>query len=130
MIKTALWSLQKALYARLSSDSSITAAVYDSEAEETAALPYIVLGDDTVSDFSTKTFDGEDITHTLHIWSAYKGKKEVKQLLDLVLQSVTSSPLTLTGFTLEDARRDFMEIYQDEEYFHGVLRLRFKIKQI
>lgn len=132
-MRTALWPLQQALFQRLTEDAALMAritGVHDEVAEETP-LPYITLGEDTVSDYSTKTFDGEDITHTLHVWSGYKGKKEAKEILDLALQAIIASPLALAGdFQLEDARREMLEVFKDEDAYHGVMRLRFKITQL
>lgn len=131
-MKTALWPLQEALYTCLTSDATLMnriTGVHDEVAED-KKLPYLTLGEDTVSDYSTKTFDGEDITHTLHVWSGYKGKKEAKEILNLALQVILSSPLTLpSGFQLEDAKREMLEVFKDGDVYHGVMRLRFKITQ-
>lgn len=132
-MKTALWPLQQAIFERLTTDSALMAritGVHD-EVKESTKFPYVTLGEDTVNDYSSKTFDGEDITHTLHVWSKYKGKKEAKEILNLVLQAITSAPLVIAGgFVLDDARRDFIEVFPEEGQYHGVMRLRFLIKQL
>lgn len=133
LLKTSLWPLQMALFDRLSNDAALMAkitGVHDTTAPTNAEMPYITLGDDTVNDYSSKTFFGEEITHTLHCWSDYEGKKEAKEILDLMLQALSKEPLTLTpGFTLEGLTRDYMEVLEQGDYSHGVLRLRIKIKQ-
>ena len=133
-MKTSLWPLQQALFQCLKADTALAAKVkgiFD-EVPPNQAFPYVTLGEDTVVDWSTKTNDGEEITHTLHVWSKYAGKKETKEILSLVLEAVTRQPLALAGgFSIDFSALDFMEVFIDEDGItkHGVLRLRFKVKQ-
>lgn len=133
-MKTALFPLQTIIYQRLSDDSALKAKnikTYDS-VPSGATFPYITLGDDTVNNWSTKTNDGEDITHTLHVWSQYNGKKEAKEIMSLVLQILTDAPLSLGGdFSMDFSRMEFMEVITDPDGItrHGIMRMRFKISQ-
>jgi hypothetical protein len=141
-MRTAIWPLQEALFQRLKNDgplNTVITRVYDGEAPEggddlpepPAVMPYIVLGEETVGDYSTKTWDGEDITKTVHFWSSYNGRKETAIMMDLALQAITAEPFDMaTGFTFDFVQREFLEILKDNENYHGVMRLRFKIKQI
>jgi N-acetyl-beta-hexosaminidase len=128
-IKSASWPLQEAIYDRFKNDSTITVNVYD-EVDETATLPYITIGEDTVTDFSTKDYTGENTTVTLHCFSNYEGKKEAKQLLDLMLRSLTKTPLTVVGFSVEDLQREFLTVINEQGIYHGIMRIRLKIKPI
>jgi len=133
-MKSSLLQLQTALYQRLSGDSSLRSkisGVYDL-VPDGSPFPYITLGEDTSVDDGTKTYDQEEVTHTLHIWSQYKGKKEAKEILSLALEAITSSPLTLgNGFSVEFSQLEFSQVFTDEDgkTQHGVARFRFKIKQ-
>lgn len=132
-MRTSLFPLQDALFKRLSNDVAINSKVKGvfEHVPKDQAYPYIALGEDTVSDWSTKLEFGEEITHTLHIFSQYKGKKEVKEIMNLILQSLTE-PLSLdSGFFVEFSRLDFMEVFIDPDGAtkHGVIRFRFKISQ-
>lgn len=132
-MKTALWPLQVSIVNRLKNDAALSARakVYDS-VPESASYPRVVVGEDTVVPNYTKTGNGEEITHTLHIWSRYNGKKEVKELMALVLDSLTNSPLSLAdGFEMEFNMLDFAEVLPDPDGItkHGVIRLRFIIRQ-
>jgi hypothetical protein len=133
-MKTALFPLQTIIYQRLSDDSALKARnvqTYDA-VPSGASYPYVSLGDDTVNNWGTKTENGEDITHTIHVWSQYDGKKEAKEIMDLVLQSITSTPLSLgSGFSMDFSRMEFMEVITDPNGItrHGIMRLRFKISQ-
>lgn len=132
-MKTSLLALQDALYFRLRDDENLKqriTGVYDSVSEG-AAYPYIVLGDDTVNEWSTKLTYGEEVTSTLHVYSDYDGKSEVKEILNLILKSL-SEPLSLDdGFFVEYSRMDFLETLTEENgtIKHGILRLRYKISQ-
>lgn len=132
-MKTALWPLQYSLYNRLKNDTSVAdrAGVYDAVSEETP-MPYVAIGEDTSVPDGTKNYDAEEITHTLHVYSSYNGKKEVKEIMSRVLEAVTREPLQLSnGFTAETAELDLMQVMEinGSPAKHGVIRLRFKIKQ-
>jgi hypothetical protein len=132
-MKTALETLQVSLYSILASHTPLTSkitGVFDAVPEETPT-PYVTIGNPTVNDWSTKTFDGEDITFTLHVWSDYNGKKEVYEIFNLILEAL-SNPLPISGgFFMEFQRREFMEVLDDNMtgQKHGVIRVRFKISQ-
>ncbi|MDQ1003966.1 hypothetical protein QFZ28_004366 [Neobacillus niacini] len=132
-MKTALLQLQTSLYNRLSNDSNLLSkvtGVYDA-VPKNQSYPYIALGEDTASDWSTKTTIGEEITHTLHIWSRYDGKKEAKEIMNLILESL-SQPLSIEGgFFIDFSKVELMEVFDDPDGItrHGVMRLRFRISQ-
>lgn len=131
MINTALEPLQRAIYTRLINDAQLTSMINDvfDYVSEGTALPYVTLGDDTVNKYDTKTDKGEDLTITLHCWSAGPGKVEAKQIMNAVLQAMTKEPLVVEGFNCEGVEREFLEVYQDETVYHGVCRFRIYIKQ-
>ena len=126
-MKSPLLALQKAIYERLK--ASLSCSVYDN-VPDGAAMPYVTLGEDTAVDWSTKLENGQEVTHTLHIWSEYKGMMEAKQIIDQIIQAITSTPLVVEGFFVVSARVDVVETMRDPEgYRHGVVRFRFKIQE-
>jgi hypothetical protein len=126
-MKSPLLALQKALYDRLS--QTLSCSVYDA-VPQGAAMPYVTIGEDTAIDWSTKLENGQEVTHTLHIWSGYDGAMEVKQITDTVIQAVTSQPLVLEGFYMVVATLDMTEVIRDPDgYRHAVIRFRFKIQE-
>lgn len=133
-MKTSLWPLQVSILKRLKAHAELmktVTGIYD-DVSSARAFPYVSLGEDTATPWGTKTNSGEEVTTTLHVWSTYNGKKEAKQILSFVLESITSEPLPLDGgFFMEYSNLDFMEIFTDPDgqTRHGVVRLRFKIKQ-
>ena len=126
-MKSPLLALQKAIYDRLK--ANLTCPVYD-HVPDGVTMPYVTLGEDTSVDWSTKLEAGQEITHTLHVWSDYNGMAEVKQIIDQVIQALTSSPLQVEGFFVVLARLDMVETMRDPEgYRHGIVRFRFKIQE-
>jgi len=127
-MKSPLLPLQKAIYDRLK--DSLTCPVYD-HVPDGVAMPYVTLGEDTAVDWSTKPEPGMEVTHTLHVWSDYKGMAEAKQIIDQVVQALTGSPLTIEGFVVVVARLDMIDTLRDSEgYRHGVVRFRFKVMEV
>jgi len=126
-MKSPLLPLQKAIYDRLK--ANLTCPVYDN-VPDGAKMPYVTLGEDTAVDWSTKLENGQEVTHTLHIWSEYKGMMEAKQIIDQIIQAITSTPLVVEGFFVVSARVDVVETMRDPEgYRHGIVRFRFKIQE-
>jgi len=126
-MRSPLLALQKAIYDRLS--QALTCTIYDS-VPQGAAMPYVTIGEDTAIDWSTKLENGQEVTHTLHIWSDYEGAKEVKQITDEVVQAITFQPLELEGFYMVIAMLDMTEVIRDPDgYRHSVVRFRFKIQE-
>ena len=132
-MKTVLYPLQVSIFQCLKSYTPLTSKVsgiYDSN--QTKAFPYITLGEDTSVPWSTKNSPGEEVTHTLHVWSQYNGSKEVKQLMSLVIEAITEEPLPIEGgFFVGFEEVDMMEVMMDPDgkTRHGIIRLRFKILQ-
>lgn len=133
IVKTALWSLQKSVYTRLSTDPNvigIVTGVFD-EVLEGTVLPYVQIGDDTVVPYDSKTEMGEDMTLTIHCWSIGPGKTKAKQIMNVVLQSLTAAPLIIDqGFQIDGIFREYLEVLQDGNVYHGICRFRVYIKQI
>jgi hypothetical protein len=56
--------------------------------------------------------------------------KEAKQIMDTIIQALTSTPLEVEGFFVVIARLDMVETMRDPEgYRHGIVRFRFKIQE-
>jgi len=125
-MKSPALTLQKAIYERLNG----VVPVYDTVPEGTP-LPYVVIGEDMATDWSTKLQNGQEVTVTLHAWSDYDGMAEVKALASTVLETLTATPLSVTGFDMVLCRLDLLQFMVDPEgYKHGVLRLSFKMLEM
>lgn len=115
---SALWPVQTAVYARLTSDAALTAratgGVHDGEAPQGAAMPYIVIGEATETRADVFGRRGWSDTLTIHIWSRYPGRMEVLDTLQLI-DAALREPLTLTGHTAARLKREFGEVIYDPD---------------
>ncbi|WP_434565157.1 DUF3168 domain-containing protein [Thermoanaerobacterium thermosaccharolyticum] len=126
-MKSPIFPLQKAIYERLK--NNLSCPVYDRDPDG-AAMPYVTIGEDTAVDWSTKLEAGQEVTHTLHIWSDYNGMMETKQLINTIIQALTLTPLQVEGFFVVIARLDMVETMRDpSKCRHGIVRFRFKIQE-
>ena len=128
---TALDSLQKAIYERLTQE--ITDVQTFDYVEQGQATPYIEIGEDVTIPDDTKDIPGEIIQVTIHAFSNEKGKKEVKGIIGRIETALTKSDLNLTadGFTLLETVSDEKQTLTDEEdeIEHGVIKVSFKIQK-
>ncbi|MGP3686532.1 DUF3168 domain-containing protein [Streptomyces sp. IBSNAI002] len=97
---TALWPLQRAVYARLTADAPLTAlvsGVYD-EVPEDATFPYLTIGSITeqVDDAHNQRGLAADVT--LDIWSRYRGWAEAAHVLAAADAVLDRQPLAVDGF--------------------------------
>lgn len=135
-------ALQSAIFSRLTRYAPLTAAlggpkVFDFVPANLAA-PFVVIGEDTLGDASTKTENGWDCTLTVHAWDFEKaGRKSVKTLLGHVYDALhrQESAVSVTGFTLVELIWDgFQTTLQEtavegenDHFYHGVTRYRARV---
>lgn len=143
MSDDASWDLQQRIYALLTAAPQTLAGskVYDSVPDATAsatapdsAFPYIAIGemDSIPDDVSVETEDsppaargddGEVETLQLHVWSRYRGQKEVKQIMQQVKDRLHGIDLQVSSrasaITFVRSRRNFLD--PDGKTRHGVV---------
>lgn len=126
MTASASWPLQTAMFQALRAAVQ-PVPVYD-DVPQNAAFPYVVVGDDSSVDWPVALdADGEEVEATVHIWSRYAGRREVKELMAQVRAALHDRPLSLApGLSLVSLRciseRSFVE--PDGKTRHGVIRFR------
>jgi hypothetical protein len=136
-------ALQAGIYSRLTGYSALTAAlgqdaqgrekVYDHVPQGVTA-PFVVIGEDTLSDWDTKSKAGWEATVTIHVWDFEKaGRKSVKTLLGHIHDALhqQEANITVSGFSLVQIRREFQQTIQEtavegqnDHYYHGIARYR------
>lgn len=129
-MKSPAWPLQKAIYARLKSRLSVP--VYDHIPND-APFPFVALGDDTEVDWSAKSEPGEEVTHTIHVYSRWSGMKETKDIKDQVIRALTEERELDLGdeFRIALRRPDSANSFrEDEKTRHSVLRMRYLIEEV
>lgn len=132
-MKSSILALQGAIYDRLTNNAPLmnkVTGVFD-DVPDGQAMPYVAIGNDTGTPFLTFNRNGEELTNTLHIWSDYQGMAEVKEIMNLVLQAMTDTPLVVNGFHVVDTRLDMMtdSVEADGTARQGILRFRFVIQE-
>jgi hypothetical protein len=128
-MSSASWALQQSVYATLAASTAVQDAVagriYDA-VPRGAALPYIVIGDDRETDWSTATEPGSAHELTIHIWSRAAGRKETRLASEAVIETLDGAALTIDGQSLIDIRWLETDIAResDGETVHARLRFR------
>jgi hypothetical protein len=127
---SAGWDLQKAVYAALSSDATLTTLlggtnIHDAASQD-AAFPYVIIDQMQIRDWSTGTEPGAEHMLTLHVWSDYAGKREAYEIADAVRAALDGALLSLEDHRLINLRHQYSELKRDEDgqTYHGVLRFR------
>lgn len=112
------------------------AAIYDdvpqiADSGNSSFFPYVSIGDDTVTDWSTDTASGGEVTVTVHSWSRYAGRKEVKQVMEAIYNALHRATLTAPGFEFVGCDFEFSEtvLDPDTETRHGIQRFRLLLDE-
>jgi len=132
------WAIQTAVYSRLKGDSALMAmvkGVFDSvpqviDAGVAADYPYITLGEDIHLEWDTDTEQGSDCTITTHVWSRYRGRKEVKEIQGRIFDMLHRASFTVTGYNLVDCFWIQSDSFMDADGLtrHGVQTFRIIIE--
>ena len=126
----AAFNLQTALYSALTGSTAVTGAgstgtvnVYD-HVPQNSSFPYIAIGEALDADWSSKTYDGQRHAVTLHIWSRYRGAKEIKQITSAVHTLLHNSNLSVTSHGLTLLQFDNAQYMTEADSMtrHGVIR--------
>ena len=130
-MSAASWALQQAIFATLAASDDVRDAVGDpprvfDAVPRGSAFPYIVIGDDKESDWSTATEPGSAHALTIHVWSRAAGRRETRLAAQAVIAALNGAELAIGGQTLIDLRWLESESTRenDGETVHAQLRFR------
>jgi len=140
---SAEYEIQKSVYLALRASTNLSAllakdvndktksAIYDNvpeavDAGNDSVFPYVTIGDDTALEWDTDTSVGKEATLTIHSWSRYRGRKEVKQIQGAIYDVLHLSNLIITGYYSILMRSEYSETLVDPDGLtrHGVQRFR------
>lgn len=131
----AMLLVQGAFHERLTASPELTAlitGVYD-QVPETAAYPYIVLGESTEIPDNRLSGLGRQTTHTLHIWSQYAGYAQALAVLAVVVALFDHQPLTVPGLHHVSTQFEFCQTLTDPSppgnLRHVPVRFRVRTEQ-
>ena len=123
------WELQKAIYAKLNGNvdglGGANIPVYD-DVPQQSNYPYVQIGEETSANNGTKTLDGVEHTLTMHIWSQYRGRREIKTIMKSVYDLLHNTAISVTGASLVNVRQEFSTTLSENDGItrHGVIRFR------
>lgn len=116
--------IQTAVYQALSNDASLP-SVYD-DVPQGAQFPYIVVGDDLSTPFDDDCKFGLETLITIHVWSDYSGKYEVKTILGRISEVLHLNKLPLNNGYTVTCNFDYQDTFLDPDGVtrHGIIRFR------
>jgi len=129
--------LQKALYARLNGDATLTtlmgpSSVHD-QPPEGDPYPYIRLGDHLDIPDNDLTSFGREVTETLHVWTRERSNGPGQAIAARVVELLDHQPdaLVVAGHQVVAIRWEFGQALTDPnpEIRHHVLRFRVVLAQ-
>lgn len=123
------WELQKAIFTKLNGSvdglDGANIPVYD-DVPQQSNYPYVQMGEETSANNGTKTLDGVEHTLTMHIWSQYRGRREIKTIMKSVYDLLHNTAISVTGASLVNVRQEFSTTLSENDGItrHGVIRFR------
>ncbi|MGG0891689.1 DUF3168 domain-containing protein [Cytobacillus horneckiae] len=135
ILETALWPLQQAIFQRLNNDAALkekVTGVYD-YVSKGDPFPYVTIGEPTMSPLETKTSYSENIPWVLQCYSMYQGKKEIMEILNLMVKALTKEPWNVEGFKVNRFNIEpNMRVINPADVgfpYQGILNVRFYIEK-
>lgn len=108
MLKLPNNAVQKALYQKLQAyESTIGAKTYDFVPDD-VQMPFITIGNTITEDIGNKTQDDTKIEMQINIWSEYKGKYQINNIAERIINLITSND----GYL--DCTEDGFQVYRQK----------------
>jgi hypothetical protein len=127
---SVLGPIQAAIYGALTANAPFMAlvrGVYD-DVPESAAFPYVSIGDATEIAWDCFGQDGSDATITMHVWSTYRGMSEAQRINTLMIGVLDNQTgLTVTGYGLVVLNKEFTETLRDPDGITRHIVTRFRV---
>ena len=129
------FALQQSIFTKITSGTltdvagtSITTKVFDDVPEGTS-YPYVIIGEETATNFGTKDKDANEHTLTIHVWSQYRGRKEIKNIMSQIYTILHNTDITVSGASLVNISHEFEQTLLEADGItrHGVMRFRVVI---
>lgn len=116
--------IQAAIYQALSEAPGMP-PVYDNVPQD-AAFPYVVIGDDISTPFDDDCGVGANTLVTIHVWSVYRGRQEVKNIMALIYAALQRVQLPLSNGYTVTCNFDWQHSMLDPDGVtrHGIIRFR------
>lgn len=94
-------AIQEAIYTALT--AALSVPVYDDvpQPDDSGAsddFPYVTIGEDVITYDDTDTEDIKQVSVTVHVWSRYSGRREVKQIQGQIYSALHRTDLSHPGY--------------------------------
>ncbi|MBA5779495.1 DUF3168 domain-containing protein [Stappia sp. F7233] len=123
------WPLQQALYAALTDPplDGVTRVVDHSFADAgNGDFPFVQIGEAQSLPNDVQCSTGSDEYIDLHVWSRYRGQREVKEIMGAIHAALHQSTLAVDGLSSCFAYVDGQRVFTDPDGLtrHGVVTLK------
>lgn len=129
--KLGFSALGSAIYSRLTTGALTSSYRVYNYAPRDAAFPFVTFGSHIgvkSESYSSRDFEYEENTFTVHVWSAAPQDKECADMMNNIVQTILGTPLSILGYlTPIDTWFDYSDIMVDASdperlVRHGVMR--------
>lgn len=129
-----LKEIQQGIYATLNGDTTLGAmitGVYDRVKQKTD-YPYVVIGDASAQDWSTKTTKGLQSLSRVHVYSRKGGRKQALEIMSRIYELLHEGSPTISGHMLVQSRHESSDIRleNDGQTYHGELSFRLLSQEV
>jgi hypothetical protein len=121
--------IQAAIFSTLK--TALNIPVYDNVPQK-SSYPYVVIGDDTSIPYDTDNSVGSESTLTIHVWSQYRGKMQVKEILQEIYDTLNRADIAVADCHLVECFAEFQETFLESDGLtrHGVIRFRITVEAV
>lgn len=132
--------IQQAIFLRLSGDAGLNAIVkgiYDAvpqpaDSSSEIDFPFITIGDLNSLDWATDTSAGTESFQDIHVFSRYRGTKEIKEVQQIIYNLLNRFDLAVSGgntVLCDFDRTDKPRLDPDGKTRHGVIGFRLIVDE-
>lgn len=129
--KAAHVAVYGALNGNLGGPSVFDEVPFEPEGAPDNQFPFVTLGDTEGTPWDNDSARGAYLDFTLHVWSRSSGRKEVRDLMDLIYGLLHRAALSGAGYKFVDCLFLFSDVFKeaDGKTRHGVIRFRITIQE-
>lgn len=125
-----LVEVQRAIYLMLTADiplMSLIQGVFD-HVDQGQDYPYVVIGEDGAAEWDTDTEQGVESLLTIHSWTRYKGRMQVKTIQEAIYECLHRKEIVIEDAIFYSIFWEFSDSFLDPdgETRHGVCRYRIR----
>ena len=104
---------------------------FEPEGAPDTNFPYAAIGDASAEPFDNDSTLGGYVEATIHVWSRYKGRKEVDEALDAIYGLLHRAAFSAAGYKVVDCLFSFSDVFveSDGQTRQGVIRFRITIQE-